>query len=164
MMLNLTVEQAKARVDSADKALARAKEFDGDYESINYAARALYGAEAVHSLIIANEAADKHVAEGSDPIPRAELIELVDEATRSKINFGAAVVDALEEAQREYGRWTRFDCKARAADGSWRMMSVKAWVRSLEAIEPYCPRRSDNSFLAPPWRLKLDGTGKVVPE
>lgn len=161
--MNVTLTQAEKRLRSAEAAV-KAAEATGDTLTIDEERRTLYGQQAQHSLLLANEAADRHVAEGSDPIPRTELIEIVNEATWSKIEFGEEVIRTLEESQRRYGRWTRWHCKARAADGAWRAMSEKAFARVLESIEPYCPRRSDNGLLAPPWRLKFDKTSTIVPE
>ena len=161
-LLPMTATQAEARMHSAEAAWLLSKEHD-DVNTAHEMRAAYDGAKAAYSLILTNEAADRHVAEGSDPISRDILIAELNESIPSAIAFGAAIVDALEEAQRYFGHFTRMDCRARAADGSWRAPSANAYVCALEILEAYCPMLAGRR-LGTPWRVKLDETGKVVPE
>ena len=160
----MDVVTAKARITSAEAAYERAKNLDGDMETIHETASVLWGAHAQYSIMLANEAADSLIEAGTDPLPRDALIGELEDAINSRLEFGEEVIRSLEEAQRKYGRFSRWECKARAADGSWRAMSGKAFDRAIEVLSMYCPRRSDNGLLAPPYRIKLDSTGTVVPE
>ena len=160
----MDMETAKARIDSAKAAYERAKNLDGDMETIHETASVLWGAHARYSIMVANEAYESIIEEGTEPLSREELCGKLEVAINSRLDFGKPVIRSLEEAQRKYGRFSRWECKARAVDGSWRVMSEKAFSRAMDVLSMYCPRRADNGLFSPPYRIKFDSTGTIVPE
>ena len=161
MLIDLT--QAKARVQSAERAYKEAKR-SSDRAGLLELSAELRKRKNIYHILVVNEGVASLIAEGTDPIPRDELRDEVNEATRSKLNFGDEILRAFEKAQLRGGRFTKWQCKARDINGSFRPMSVQAFERVLEVLDMYCPRRSDNGLYSPPYRLKLNDREEAIPE
>ena len=156
-----TIEHARLRVQSAERALKEAKV---TRSGILDSATILKEAKINYNLLVANAAADSLKDEGTDGLTREQLLEAIKEVTWSKLDYGRSILMEFENAQRYGGRFSRWDCRARDVRGALRPLSLNAWDRVLEILSMYCPRRMDNGLCAPPYRIRLNEYGRVVPE
>ena len=162
----LTLEQAKVAMDEACAEFELVRKADVySPKAVAQAFDAQRDAREVYHVLAVNATVDAAEEAGESLLCRSELCAKLDAEIRSKLSFGDAILLALERQQYDGGEWsaplTRWDFRARAADGSHRTMSQEAFIRGMGVLFGYTLRRADTGGLCPPYRLRATSLGLV---
>lgn len=159
--MKMTIETAKHAMNEAKLAYEEQRDsgvYDNELLQATYSA--YHYAELRYHVTVVNDA-NYGI---QNPISREDLLEELNEAIDSKIDFAPVLLQHFEEAQVRSGLFDRWDVYAKASDGSIRYMSDKAFDRALDVLEKHCRMRPDSGALCPPYRLKVGDNDVICAE